>query len=154
MRGVYFRASLTDQPSLSISAMNSKREPIEPGKELRGPALIQMQPGNKNVYWAVSWHMQTPLENLETGSFVLVEYRAKVGADIDSTSPSTVTATTQLPLEADGIDSGELIVRMGVPGDGGKANPILAAREGSTLKIDVMLSHKSLPVTLRMINKL
>lgn len=138
--------------------MNSKRDLLEPAKELRGPALIQMQgggSGTKNVYWAVSWHMQTPLENLETGSFVLVEYRAKISpADVDASSPSTVTTTTQLPLEADGVDSGELILRMGVPGDGGKANPILAAREGSTLKIDVMLSRKPLPVTLRMINKL
>lgn len=128
--------------------MNSKRQLVEPAKELRGPALIQLQSSNgssKTVYWAVSWHMQTPLENLDAGSFILIEYRARAasGNEKAATADAAATSFIQLPLERENIDSSDTNLQFTGPIEAGsKSISAAAAQERSTLRTTIILSRK------------
>lgn len=134
--------------------MNSKGELVEPAKELHYPALIQSVIGSSKpaAYWAVSWHMQTPLENLDAGSFVLVEYRSS-SSSAEGEAASAVIAEARMPLDKEYIDSGKMSVPLETPVDQSKANSSAVEIAGS-LQVEVKLARKALPVTLRMINKM
>lgn len=134
--------------------MNSKRQLVEPSKELRGPALIQQQSINgdsKNVYWAVSWHMQTPLENLDAGSFILIEFRARaaIGNEKAASVDTGTTSFVQLPLERESIDSSDINLQFTGPIESGsKSVSAAAARERSTLRTTIILSRKPRDIKL------
>lgn len=128
---------------LLISACNSKKELVETISEIRGPVLVHSQEnvgptGAKKVYWGLTWHMRTPVENLEAGSYVLIEYKARVDGPIVSSG--------YLPLERESIDSKEITIAMtaGVDGSAGgrQANPIMMQHEKAALTMEVQLTRK------------
>lgn len=131
---------------LLVSACNSKKELVETISEIRGPVLVHSQEnvgptGSKKVYWGLTWHMRTPVENLEAGSYVLIEYKARVDGPVVSTG--------YLPLERESIDSKEITIAMtaGVDAPGGRqANPIMMQNEKAALTLEVQLTRKAQPV--------
>lgn len=149
------RATVGDQPVLVVAAYNSKRQLVEAGKELRGPAWTSAEQAasspsasppasaTKHIYWGVLWHMQTPLENLEEGSYVLVEYKAR--------SDGPVVSAAQVSLDRQTVNSGALRVSTTMPTDAtGRplGNPIAAQNERATMQIEVLLHRKSRPLAL------
>ena len=131
--------------------MSSKRQLVEPARELRGPALVQpAQVEGKRVlrpvlHWAASWHMQTPLENLDSGSYLLLEYRAKAG-------DTAVTASLQYALDRAVIDSGDeelqlvpQTLQQGGASAGGSAS---GGAVRSTLQVTITLSRKPRDIKL------
>eukprot|EP01033_Poteriospumella_lacustris_P017499 gene17499-12515_t len=137
-------ASVHEQPMLLVSACNSKRELVETVSEIRGPVLVHSQEnvgatGAKKVYWGLTWHMRTPVENLEAGSYVLIEYKARVDGPIVSTG--------YLPLERESIDSKEITIALtaGVDASAGgrQANPIMMQNEKAALTMEVQLTRKA-----------
>lgn len=105
-----FVGSSWTKPTIAFSVYNSKGQPIERTQELLHPALssvdqnswaasasnssngssvkafLRKQNPVMSFYWGGHWHMSTPLQNLEAGSFVLVELR---DGNADPTSAST-----------------------------------------------------------------
>lgn len=133
---------------LLVSACNSKRELVETISEIRGPVLVHSQEtvgsaGAKKVYWGLTWHMRTPVENLEAGSYVLIEYKARIDGPIVSTG--------YLPLERESIDSKEITIALtaGVDASAGgrQANPIMMQNEKAALTMEVQLTRKAQSVT-------
>jgi Cytoskeletal adhesion len=57
-------------PFLSISVFNAKKQHIEPVQDLSQYVLHK----DSDVWFSSTWHMQTPLENLEPGTFLLIEF--------------------------------------------------------------------------------
>lgn len=80
--------------------------------------------------------MQTPLENLDVGSFLLFEYSSQ-----SSGSLSSVVGTIE--LNPNTIDSGRQLIALG-PSDGtSKANPLLINNDKSTLCVEIILNQRN-----------
>jgi hypothetical protein len=117
-------------PSASFSVYNSKGQLIERTKELLNPALSSLDqvayalgegythptassaPGT-TLFWGAYWHMQTPLQNVEAGSVVLLELRDGA-AELDSAGCywtryaldfASINSTTDEPLSLNYIQS-------------------------------------------------
>ncbi len=90
---------------MSVSIFNSKQQLIEESVTLASP-VIAGTPGDitSDFYWGSTWDMQTPLENLEPGSTLLVEFKDSAdrgGAE----SASSVVHYIAYPVDAQTIDS-------------------------------------------------
>jgi myosin-5 len=129
------QASISNHPVLTFSAFNSKRQLIEAPKDLKEPAMVSSAAGEKNITWGSMWHMNTPLENLQEDSYVLIEYKVKVDGP--------VVSSVQISLDRQSVDSMATKLHLAVPTDGGRqANPILALKENSTLNVETILTKK------------
>jgi hypothetical protein len=127
------QASISDHPALTFSAFNSKRQLIEAPKDLKEPAFVYTK--EKNITWGSMWHMNTPLENLQEGSYVLIDYKLKVDGP--------VVSSVQISLDRRSVDSMVTTLQLTVPTDGGRqANPILALKENSSLNVEMLLTKK------------
>lgn len=88
-----------------------------------------------NITWGSMWHMNTPLENLQEGSYVLIDYKLKVDGP--------VVSSVQISLDRRSVDSMVTTLQLTVPTDGGRqANPILALKENSSLNVEMLLTKK------------
>jgi hypothetical protein len=58
-------------PFLVVSVYNQKKKLIESVQHMPVPVVRR----SSYVWWGSVWHMQTPLDNLEEGSFIIVELK-------------------------------------------------------------------------------
>jgi hypothetical protein len=58
-------------PFLVISVYNQKKKLIESVQHMPVPVVRR----SSYVWWGSVWHMQTPLDNLEEGSFIIIELK-------------------------------------------------------------------------------
>ncbi len=98
-------------PAVAISVLNSKRQLLEPVKLVSVP--LQFAEGGQSVQWLAYWHMQTPVETVEAGSFVLFEFKSLAAAPSPGSSPVTAGPTSDssnlcwgvYPLALETVDS-------------------------------------------------
>lgn len=109
-------------PCASFSVYNDKGQLIERTKELLNPALSSIDragyalgegysfpsPLGTALFWGAYWHMHTPLQNIEAGSFVLLELRDGAADNHDNAGCywarypvdfATVNSTSDEPLQ-------------------------------------------------------
>lgn len=90
---------------MSFSVHNSAGQLIEKSQEVLQPALSSVdqhthltQPASPSshiaLYWGSYWHMHTPLQNLEAGSFVLIEVRDGSAEDTSSSNSGNTNHMT------------------------------------------------------------
>jgi hypothetical protein len=87
--------------------MNSQRQLIEQTREFVSP-LLATEGVSPVLHWLAAWFMQTPVENIQGGSFVLFEF--KQGASAVGDSPTPVSSAEGVcwgafPLVLDRIDT-------------------------------------------------
>lgn len=89
--------------------------------------------------------MQTPLDNIEPGSFVVIEYRAL------ATSPGGTGSSvlTVFPLDAESIDSGSQTLQLLPSTDASKGNPIFASTDKSSIQIDIVLNKRNREIDVK-----
>ena len=61
-------------PYMVISVYNARKQLVEERQQVLDPVIFS----RKALYWGATWYMQTPIENLEDGGVVLVEFKDKV----------------------------------------------------------------------------
>lgn len=143
---LFVRASVCEHPVLMISAFNSKRQLIEAPKEFKEATYVDVSSGEKNIFWGSMWHMNTPLENLQEGSFVLVEYKLR--------PDGPTVSSAQISLDRQTVDSTDTRLHLAVPIDGSRqANPILAMKENATLDVEILLTRKPRHVSIQQLSK-
>ncbi len=103
---------------MSFSVHNSAGQLIEKSQEVLQPALSSVDqrahqlnqqgqgstqpspppppppPSHVALYWGSYWHMHTPLQNLEAGSFVLIEVRDGSAEENSTSSGNSANNTT------------------------------------------------------------
>jgi hypothetical protein len=135
---ILYRASVGDEGGVIVlSALNSKRQLVEAAKEFRGASFLSSSESSavaggagvgKKLYWGWIWYMNTPLENLEAGSSVLIEYKLK--------ADGPVVSSTSFALERDTIDSKLMTLSM-------------TGNDSSSLQIEVLISRKPREINLQ-----
>lgn len=118
-------------PSITLSVYNSKHQLVEKEKVLQLPVLIRTtdhqqqaspittttnttttsdedtssSPHNHHhcrLVWGSTWHMETPLENLEPGSFIVLQVQLAVSLEADTSAKATQSSSSSsssLPSE-------------------------------------------------------
>jgi hypothetical protein len=146
---ILYRASVGDEGGVIVlSALNSKRQLVEAATEFRGASFVSSSESSavaggggvgKKLYWGWIWYMNTPLENLEADSSVLIEYKLK--------ADGPVVSSTSFALERDTIDSQEVNLSVNAPSS---TNPIYAQKEKGSLIVEIMLYRKPISVSSAM----
>jgi hypothetical protein len=77
-------------PFLDIQVFNRFDEPIEQKHVVLDPVAIS----SKFVFWGCMWHMCTPLENIEAGSYIFFEFKDKQMALMSGFPKGSISATT------------------------------------------------------------
>jgi hypothetical protein len=164
--------NVTDDPSLVISIYNEKKQLIESTRDVRNPSIISVEIENHAqhqkkqnirgsitgkhggfIYWGQSWHLQTPLENLEPNSFLVIEYRPR-GELLNQTNSFVVSPlSAQFEIDLSAIDSSLEAIELNPAMEVGnkQANPILAQNEKSILSMEIILTRKNRPIDLKTI---
>jgi len=116
-------------PSITLSVYNSKHQLVEKDKVLQLPVLIrttdqQQQQASPPItattseedttatsashhnqhcrlVWGSTWHMETPLENLEPGSFIVVQVQLAVSLETDSNAKATQSSSSSYSLPSE-----------------------------------------------------
>ena len=134
-------------------------------KELRNPAIIdlpnpsegsekrssvsraaQQQP--VNIYWGSVWHMQTPLDNIEQGSYIAIEYRAIPTAP---GSQNAASAVATFPLDIDSIDSGSQTLQLLPNADASSGNPIMTKIEKASIQLNIVLNKRNREIDVKVL---
>ncbi len=149
-----------EKSSIIISAYNSTKQLIETTKELKSPIWIEDSgdsAGSTNsvktknegfkVFWGYSWHMQTPLDNLEIGSFITVEYRAPPIVAQSAVSANSVSG--MLELNISNLDSGHQFLLLSDINKQG--NQVFINNDRSMLSIDLLINQRNRVVDYRTI---
>lgn len=77
-------------PFLVISVYNQKKKLIEGVQHMPVPVVRR----SSYVWWGSVWHMQTPLDNLEEGSYIIIELKNASTSSQILFAPATPTQTT------------------------------------------------------------
>jgi hypothetical protein len=147
---VNYRAIVNEKSSISISVFNSHHQLMEAVKEFESPLWHEQDSSRTDlmVFWGYTWHMQTPLDNLEPGSLLIIEYKSPA---VNHNSFSVSTMCT-IDLDVATIDSGEKTISLTSSSDIGKQqNPVFAQNDKSTLNIDFVVNRKNGAIDYRSI---
>ena len=153
-------------PYIRVSVMNGRHELIEDVQEIWNPTMVR--PGM--IYWGWSWHMSTPLENLQEspagtdgtggdsgGAYLVFESREKdFGKDDSCGMDSDLICRVKFPIDFQTLNSGPKTLRaeskQQLQHQQGKqrdhdnflfpsALSCESSDEGAHLSIDIILSH-------------
>jgi hypothetical protein len=148
---VYSKSLITDLADLTVSVYNAKKQLIEDTRELHRPVQAKHADDGSlaviELYWGATWHMHTPLENLEPGSYLVIGFHPAIIASSGKASSSFSTQATY-PIDTDSIDTGlqTLQLSVAVEDAGGKnarqLNPIAASSERSSLAAELIISTR------------
>lgn len=151
---------VNEKSAIIISAYNSSKQLIEATKEMKSPVWIddvktsgESVSNNKNkgeglkILWGCSWHMQTPLDNLEPGSFIVIEYKSPPIIAQSSASSSTVSGIIELNMNT--IDSG--LQSLLLDDNGKQGNTVFANNDRSTLNLELIINQRNRTVDYRTI---
>ena len=160
-----------------ISVLNSKNELVEDTQCLQSPMIVHRDKeywGRNYLWWGHSWHMQTPLENIEPNCYIRCELHRYDSND--KATPSTASSTKKggrrgsliagsvpeesllaraiFPLALSTVDSGLVTVPFFPPGT--KVDPTAVDRvaEHSCIQADLIISKRSRTVTLNEYRKI
>lgn len=166
-----------DRTYLLISVLNSREELIEDTQCVSSPMIVHKDAeywGRNYLWWGHTWHMQTPLENIENENCVIrIELHkyindkqavesaattkkggrrgsltAAAAARAANTGTNTLIARALFPLNLRTIDSGLVTIPFLPPG----TKPITAGgprvAEHSCMQADLVLSKRSNIVSL------
>jgi hypothetical protein len=100
------------------------------------------------LFWGSSWHMQTPLDNLESGSFITIEYKAPPVAGLNAQSMTGVSGTIDLNIGV--IDSGHqfLILSDNNPK---QSNQGFVNNDKSILSVELVINQRNRAIDYRMV---
>jgi hypothetical protein len=159
--------NVSDDPSLVISIYNEKKQILEVARDVRSPAFLSKEdtepsPNTRDstnmnkksgyIFWGQSWHMQTPLENLEANSYLLIEYRPRgEGLNVPNLNPVS-PLIAQYFIDLDTLDSGLYVAEL-LPGSdsGRQSNSAQLQNEKSILSLDILLTRKNKPIDINTI---
>jgi len=151
----FFKApQVSEDPSIVISVYNEKKQLLETARDIRGPAAINTDANGGTIIWGQSWHMQTPLENLEPNSYLMIEYRPRgealqaSGAVIPPIAPLSATFFIDLNTIDSCFQNFDVVPVMET---GRQINPILLNQEKSTIQTELILSRRNRPLDLKTI---
>ena len=65
-------------PSLVLSVYNHRSQLVEPVQTIEAPVVADPD----YACWGITWHMQTPLENVENGTFIAIQAVVKKTAEL------------------------------------------------------------------------
>jgi len=118
-------------PSITLSVYNSKHQLVEKEKVLQLPVLIrtadqrqQQQQASPPItattseedttvtsashhnqhcrlVWGSTWHMETPLENLEPGSFIVLQVQLAASLEADNSAKATQSSSSSYSLPSE-----------------------------------------------------
>lgn len=147
------RPQISEDPSIVIFVYNDKKQLIETARDVRCPAAVHTDDKGGSIIWGQSWHMQTPLENLEPNSYLVIEFRPRgelVQSNPAAATPPIAPLTTTFQIDINTIDSGfqtfEVLPAM-EPGK--QINPILLTQERSTIQVELILSRRNRNIDMR-----
>lgn len=104
-----------ESPFLSLSIYNNRQKLVESVQEVSRPILSR----SNYLWWAVTWHMQTPLENLDPGCILVLEFkdrRTVRGGILRGTQQQDIElAWTTLPMDIKKIESRSFALEMQLP---------------------------------------
>ena len=122
---------------LSISVLNKNLQLVEAIQDIPMPSIVR----DAYIWWASSWHMQTPLENIEEGCLVKIEFKIvprEAGGDSRAaTAAGNTVSVATFPIDFNVIDSGMVNITFfdKQTGDG--------STEHSFVETDIMISKRS-----------
>jgi len=73
------------RPVLVISVYTPRKQLLEQPVDVDRPVILR----STFLHWSSTWPMHTPLENVDTGSFVIIQLRDALGGGPASSSPTT-----------------------------------------------------------------
>jgi hypothetical protein len=111
----------TSNPCVSISLYSSKLELVEASQDFVCPAVCT----SVDMWWGYTYHMQTPLENIEDKCFLIVQFSQLFSSSGDRKSEQGWSALT---INKATIDTGDAFFEL-VPG---AANLEIAAKSDQT----------------------
>jgi hypothetical protein len=123
---------------LTVSVLSKSSQLVEAVQDIPFPAIIR----DAYLWWGCSWHMQTPLENVDEGCSIRFELKSFNGLGDSRVGLSTLSAAIY-PLDFGKIDSGMETMIFHACKDGS-----LCIEEHSFVQTDCMISKRSKSVTL------
>jgi len=104
-----------ESPFLSLSIYNSRHKLVESVQEVSRPILSR----SNYLWWAVTWHMQTPLENLDEGCMLILEFKdrrnVRAGLLRGTQQQDFEIAWAALPMDVKKIESRSIALEMQLP---------------------------------------
>lgn len=160
---------------MCFSVYNSKMQSIEESRDIVNPVYSAAAGGEGSdeseaggLYWGSTWHMQTPLENLESGTVLLVEFKELVlgaqkpiGNDVSMTivqyctfviDAMTIDSTVNsIPWTVQRMDVGHgatnnKIQKLSTILSGGNSGGVM---DVATINVDVIVHQKSRNVDVK-----
>lgn len=148
---------------LSISVVNRDNELVEANQDIRAPGIVR----DSYLWWACTWNMQTPIENLDSDCSVKIElYKVnKAAADAPPPAPALIpvrrrSQTGMAAVAESEAQSGPVLVSVAVYAidfltlDSGVVNVAFLTPNGgdtpdhSFISADFMLLKRSKSMTL------
>jgi hypothetical protein len=137
---------LPDDSFLSISLYDSKNELIEDVQDLNIPAVNEAS----QVWWGKIWHMQTPLQNIEPGSFILIRLKnPRELTDVDC-------PWIRIEIDKETINSGRLEVPWRKRGGKG-FTPLSVPNgeiDGTKLDLEVVIPLKAKSMDINLLRRM
>jgi hypothetical protein len=93
-----------------ISVYNARKTLVESVQVINRPVITRPE----SVWWATTWHMTTPIENIDNGSFILIEIKAGAGlltSSAQAASGNTIYWVSHI-IEKEEINSGDVIFNL------------------------------------------
>lgn len=87
---------------LTVSVFNEKKDLVEVVQDIIGPAVVEAH----HACWGRSWHMQTPLENIEGGCSIAL----KLSYGPTATPHENILCCGVLLVDKEKIDSGSFTI--------------------------------------------
>jgi ankyrin repeat protein len=104
-----------ESPFLSLSIYNTRQKLVEAVQEVSRPILSR----SNYMWWAVTWHMQTPLENLDEGCMLVLEFKdrrtVRAGLLRGTQQQDVELAWTAVPLDVKKVESRSFMLEMQAP---------------------------------------
>jgi myosin-5 len=139
--------SALENPFLTISVYNARRSLVEPQQDVSLPIMRKQ----RYLWWGTTWHMQTPLENLDEGGCVVVvefkDQRFKSTGRYTSSEIDEIAWVSQ-PVDLKRIESRSVNFEMQLyPVDISKS--VFPAPADCFLEGDIALSRKLFDVDVK-----
>lgn len=148
------KSIVTEDAALVVRVYNVKKQVLENAVDIRNPALIKRNAAGvvTEIHWGSTWHMQTPLENLEMGSYLIIEFHPDItqmsSAPLSPTSTgkqavACYATSAMYPINTDVIDTGMQLFNLTVSADQTKQiNPIMLTSERTSLFAELVINTR------------
>lgn len=137
---------LPEDSFLSISLYDSKNDLVEDVQDINLPAVNQAS----QTWWGKTWHMQTPLQNIEPGSFIIISlHNSRELTDVDS-------PWIRYDIDKETINSGIVNLQWRKRGGKGLMPDSIPNGEtdGSSLEFEVVIPLKAKSIDINLLRRM